>query len=420
MKKLGRIFKGLGGVLIWLLVFGLTALPAVFMNTLYGYLPALVFLFLSLLSLASLLWLRRGLRVETALGDVECVRGGQVDLGLELTNRSLITCPRASAWLYISDLFGGMDSMRKFPFTISGGETIRFDFGMDLSHIGLYSVGLDHLEVYDFFGILRQRIPISGRFTAFVTPRIRPMEEVAVTEEVLAEASTDTRVTVVGGTDYTGVREYALGDPMKQIHWKLSAHSREYMTKLQESSRQQEFAVILDFAARANEDTEQLMELNDCLIETALSLIEEISHHDVGYALLYCDRGRNAARAIPMGREDDRALIQSFSMITTEPGKEYPDGCQLLQQEGRGQNRSTNVIVVTSRVTPELLQELQLVKRQRRSPELYLVVPAAWSSRELEQAAAPLRQLGEQEIPYYLISTAENQAAKPSRQGGGT
>ncbi len=408
-----------GGALLWLLFLGVTALPAVFMNTLYGYFPALFFLFLSLLSLAGLLWLGFGLRVETDLADVECVRGGQVELGLKLTNRSPVACPRASAWLSISDLFGETDSLREIPFTISGRETIRFDLGMDLSHIGLYSVGLDHLEISDTFGILRRRVPISGRFTAVVTPRIRPMEEVSVAEEMVAESSTDTRVTVVGGTDYTGVREYVLGDPMKQIHWKLSAHSREYMTKLQESSRQQEFAVILDFAAEANRDAEQLMELNDCLIETALSLIEEISHHDVGYGLLYCDRGRGIARAIPMGREDDRALVQSFAGITPNPGSEFPDGYQLLQQEGKGQNRGTNVIVVTSRLTPELLRELQIVKRQRRNPELYFVVPAAWSSRELERAAAPLRPLEEQEIPYYLVSTAENRRADPARRGGG-
>lgn len=408
-KTLGKIGRTGGGVLLWLLVFGLTALPAVFLNTLYGYLPALLFLTLTLLSLGCLLWLRLGLKVETDLGDVECVRGGLAELGLSLTNRSPVSCPRASAWLYISDLFGDTDSLKRIPFTISGGETVPFDLGMDLSHVGLYSVGLDHLEIWDTFGIFKTKVPISGRFTACVTPRIRPMEEVTVTEEVLAEASTDTRVTVVGGTDYTGVREYVQGDPMKQIHWKLSAHSREYMTKLQESSRQQEFSVILDFAGEENGDSEQLMELNDCLIETALSLIAEISRHDVGYALIYCDRGRNMARAVPRGREDDRELLRSFSMIHPNPDSGYPDGCQLLQQEGKGQNRGTNVLVVTSRMTPELLQELQTVKRQRRSPELYLVVPAAWNSREREKAAAPLGQLEEQEIPYYLVSTEINQ-----------
>lgn len=401
--------RRIGIVLLWLAAFAAAGLPAVFMNSIYGYLPVLFLLAALLISIGCLFYLKRHLSVEADFADVQCERGGSVTLGLKLVNHSLVFCPKASAQLMISDLFGQTDDSKKISFTMAGKETVQFGFDMDMLHIGVYSVGLEQVEICDFFGVLRSSVPVTGRFHAYVMPRRRAMNEVYSAEQLYAEANMDTKITVVGGTDYTGVREYTLGDPMKQIHWKLSAHSREYMTKMQESNRQQEFSVILDFAAKANGNKEQLMDINDCLIETALSLLEDISREDAAYALLYCDKTQTIVRTAPTGREDDLELLRSFSVITPDPGREYPDACQILRSEGRMQNRATNTIVVTSRVTDELLQELQRIKRQRRSPELYMIVPAEWNSRELEKETAPLHQLEDAEIPYYIVSTAETQ-----------
>ncbi len=416
-KRLITALKLVGAVLLAVVILALAALPAVFMNTMYGYLPILFLVIALLVSAGCLLWLRRRIVVVADCEDLQCVRGAAVDVGLKLVNQSRLACPQARASLFISDLFGENDALREIPFTLSGKETIDLGFGMDMRHIGLYAVGLDHVELRDFFGIFKCRVPVTGRFTAFVTPRIRPINEFNVVDEVLAESDVDTRVTVVGGMDYTGVREYIPGDPMKQIHWKLSAHARDYMTRLQESNRQQEYAVILDFAAEQNDNREQLMDLNDCLIETALSLIEDISHHDAGYALLYTDRAGQIARTNPRGREDDMELLRSFSVITPEPPGDYPDACQILSREGQRQNRCTNAVVVTSRITPELIEAMLQVKRQRRSPELYYIVPAVWNSRELEAATASLHQLTDADIPFFLISTESLQAAEVPVEG---
>lgn len=402
-----HILITLGKVLLLLLVLALAALPAVFMNSVYGFLPVLMLAVLLLLSLVCLLVLSRALGVQADGGDVQCQRGQSVEIALKLVNRSWIFCTRATAYIYISDLFGTSDDVRPVRFAIAGRDSVEFGFQMEMNHIGCFRVGLDHVEIYDFFGLFRKKVPVFGSFSAIVTPCVRPMEQVHLSDDVLTEAAKETKISVVGGTDYTGVRAYALGDPMKQIHWKLSAHTREYVTKLQESNRQQEFSVLLDLTAPAL-SKEQLMDLNDCLIETALSLVAEAAADDAGYALLYTDRSGTPARTVPAGREDDVELMRSFACINSHPDASFPDACQLLQQESQGQNRGSNVAVVTARVTPELLQELVRVKQQRRSPELYFVVPAEWSSRELETACAPLRQLDDAEVPYYVVSTEEN------------
>jgi uncharacterized protein (DUF58 family) len=414
---IGKFLHILLVLLAWAAVLAPVCLPAVFLNTIYGYLPALFLALLVLLSLVSLWSVRAKLTVEAGQADVQCQRGESVDVALRLKNSSVLCCPKAVAYLTISDLFGQNDSVRPVPFALGGRAAVELSFAMELTHIGCYSIGLDQVEVWDPLGLFRRRVPVSGRFTAVVTPRRRAVEELSLADDPAAESVRETGISVLGGTDYTGVRGYALGDPMKQIHWKLSAHTREYVTKLQESNFQREFCVLLDFAAEKNPDTEQLMELNDCLIETALSLVSAVSAQDAGCSLLYCGRGNTVERVTAQAQEDDGELIRSFAGVTAEPGADFPDACQLLQQEAQASSRSGNVLLVTSRVTETLVQELIRTKQQRRSPALWFVVPAAWSSRQVETACQPLKQLEEAGIPYFTVSTAVNQRAQMVSEG---
>ena len=410
-RIIGKILHIAVIVLAWVVVLALVCAPAVFLNTVYGYLPALLLVLLLLVSAVCLFILCRNLSIETTCTDVQCERGESVDIGLKLVNRCILNCPQAVAYLYISDLFGQNDSIRPVRFTIGGKATVDFSFGMEMTHIGCYSVGLDHVEVWDFLGLFRRKVSVSGRFTATVTPHRRAMDDLLISDDAAAESAKETKISVIGGTDYTGVRAYALGDPMKQIHWKLSAHTREYVTKLQESNFQQEFSVLLDFAAEKNSDHEQLMDLNDCLIETALSLVAEVSAQDASCSLLYSDKANTVTKLVPSGQEDDVELIRSFAGITPAPDANFPDACQLLQQEAQASSRSSNVLLVTSRITTDLVHEVIRTKQQRRSPELWFVFPAEWSERELEMACKPLKQLDDADIPYFTVSTAVNQTA---------
>ncbi len=411
-RIIGKIVHIAAVVLAWAVVAAVVLAPAVFLNTVYGYLPALLLVLLFLFSAVSLFVVTRNLSVETDCADVRCERGESADIGLKLVNRSILSCPRATAYLYISDLFGKNDATRTVGFTIGGKATVDFSFRMEMTHIGCYSIGLDHVEVWDLLGLFHRSVPVSGRFTATVTPRRRAMDSLLLAEDAAVESSMETKISVIGGTDYTGVRAYALGDPMKQIHWKLSAHTREYVTKLQESNFQQEFSVLLNFAAVKNSDREQLMDLNDCLIETALSLVSEVTQQDASCSLLYVDKANAITKVMPSGQDDDGELIRSFAGITPEPGADFPDSYQLLQQEAQASSRSSNVLLVTSRITTDLVHELIRTKQQRRSPELWFIVPAEWSERELETACRPLKQLDDADIPYFTVSTAVNQTAK--------
>lgn len=389
-------------------VFCVLCVPSIYMNTIYGYLPAIFLAVLLILSRLSLKILGDRITMESGNTDLQCERNSAVHAGLSVLNHSRLTDPKAKACLSVSDVFGENDSVSELYLTLAARSKNNFDFDLDMPHIGLYTIGIKEIELYDFFGIFRRHLETAEEFKVTVLPIIRDPGELEMQETAMAESVRETRTKIPNGSDYIGVREYEQGDAMKQIHWKLSAHSRTYMTKIYESNREMSFSVILDFAAFENDDTEELMEINDCLIETALSLLEEIRRRHAIYALLYTNRRQELCRETVSGRENYGDLVRDFSMICPDPAPGFPDAAVLLQNEQLGINGSSDLLIVTSRVTEELVQEILRTARLEKRPELYYILPARLNSRERELLGKLLLALEEAGIPYTFVSTEEN------------
>ena len=384
----------------------LLLLPAKYINTVFGYLPFLFVVFILLISVLGMFVLRRSLITESDSDDVECIRGDSVRISLKIRNRSAFVCPKARASIYISDLFGNTDEESVIDFALTAGGVSDFSFEMDMIHIGVYYVGIRNLSVFDMTGLFQINTPVRNRFRVYVNPRIRSLDEMEVSDDVMAESENDTRIASVGGMNYTGVREYEFGDSMKQIHWKLSAHSATYMTKINEINRQNDYAVILDMTA-PEYSAEELMDISDCLIETAISILERLSVRDVSYSLLFPDRNREIQRVMPSAGEYSE-IIRNLDILTPSPDDAYPDGTQLLENEGALLNRSANVIICSARVTDTLIQKILDIRHQNRTPELFYIFPERLNNREREQLEAPLEELEVTGIDFHMLSTAVN------------
>lgn len=402
-----KLFRKAGGYLAIVGVFLLVALPAWFMNTVFGYLPGLFFLFIIALSRLSMFWVKRHMRAEADFNRSSCERGKSVTIGLQIANDGRLMCPRAVVNLFISDLFGGTDHVTQTSMTLAPRSANQIGFDMDMPHIGVYQVGVKDMDIYDMFGIFRSHVAMDGIFQVFVKPRIFPVEELMQNDNAFEESSRDAITSAVNGTDYVGVREYEYGDSMKSVHWKLSSRGMGYMTKLQESSKEMSFTVILDTSAEPQKDREVAMDLYDRLVETALSLITEIQKRHTSYRLVYCNKEGNVKQTTPKGRHDDEALIQDLSVLTQDPDSKYPDAAKILLDGRSKSNRSSNVMVCTCRVTEELIQELLKVKKEKKLPELYVIVPAGLTSREISLIRGKLAALDEYNIFYNLVYTTD-------------
>ena len=390
----------LAGVAI---VLALLIWPAYFSNKIYAYFPFFAVLILVISSVVLTQLIRRKIHFESDYTDAECERGRTVPMSLNIYNDSFLVCPRAVAYLYVSDVFGDADTVTPATFSMAAGGVSDFSFDIRMDHIGEYRAGIRSMELYDFLGLFRFPLGISEELTVAVLPRRHEDMEFSLAEQSVAESMDQKNAMISDGFDYSGVREYAMGDSMKRIHWKLSAHSPHYMTKLMETSMRNDLAILMDPVAPIA-DRETLAGLYDCLVESTLSLAHSAANQEADYYVYFYAKDRTVTGMVPRTQEDERKLIRDMAVIGSLKLDDETSGAALIRREAMISGGSSNLIMVTSRLYEELINALIEVRQQGRNIHLVYILPHDVDSREREEAILPLNALNEYDISCRVVT----------------
>ena len=246
------------------------AVPAVFVNTIFGWLPVFLAALLIALSYIYLLILKRSLIFEEKSEFNNCRRGTASAFSIRVKNRSPLVYPSLEVFFYISDLFGGEDDITSTTITLAPFEDRVFEFDVQFEHIGTYEAGLNKVVIQDLFGFFQKTLKNESRYEVKVSPKVYDLEKLNISNRAFSESRNMLKPTAMDGTDYTGVREYVIGDPIKNIHWKLSARTEHYMTRQFESYGNMGVSIFLDFQCPSY-DSDSMMSVFDGVVETALS-----------------------------------------------------------------------------------------------------------------------------------------------------
>jgi|LSQX01.2.fsa_nt_gb uncharacterized protein (DUF58 family) len=391
-------------LILYILILACAALPAVYMSNIYGYLPVLLVLSAVVVSFAYGLLLQRCISYMEMCNLEICERGTAVKFTVKVKNRSILVFPKLEVLLYVSDLFGNDDAVRTTSLTLGSYEQRQLNFTVRFDHIGTYSGGLQQIKVYDILGIFTFVIENDKRYKVQVAPKIYDLSGLKLSENALLESQYSLVPSTIDGMDYCGVREYVLGDPIKIIHWKLSAHSGTYMTKQMESYGTSGISVVLNFISPAY-SPETLMSIFDCLVETGLSVCSYAKKNGMDYEILYYDRNEQKRRYNPADLHDYRELMALLPIITTDPGT--CDASRLLREEANSLYAQSNIAYCTAFLTEDAIQTLLQIKNAKRNPLLFFVVPKQAYGEHRVELLRPLKRLEAVDIPYYVISSAD-------------
>ena len=377
----------------------LCALPAAVLNTLPGYLPVLFLLFLCALSLVYAILVSRGLRCEGLGGEESCLRGESVPVSLRIVSASRLVCVGVSAECFVTDAFGGVRSGSDLRFTLAPGESRDFGFDVSLDHVGKYTVGLRSLRVSGLMGVVSVERASSFTRTVTVLPRCHELGRLSLSETVRTESVYANRVSMADSVDYSGVREYSLGDPIKLIHWNLSSHTGNYVTKLLESYGNNSLTVI-PCTRTPGYDAETAMAAYDGVSECCASLGMFARNLGMDAELLVEDGAGEIGR---------RALVSAEELMSALPGPETGDGCEtlerMLRMESTRRYSSSNVAVCTSMLSEYAAKQMMELKRRMRSVVLFCVRP--WGAPEDSAADKALKTLRAADIETYVIASAD-------------
>lgn len=396
----GFVRFGIGALLI-------ASIPAVYMNNAFGYLPILVIILSIPVSLLYRELLRRNIVCLEQNEISTCQRGESLHFSVKIQNLSPLICPKAEAVLFRSDPFGEIQTATAVPLSINPFETREFSFTIPFAHVGRYKVGLKELRVFGLFGVASTVVSAKSSHLVDVVPKSYYLSTLAVYDKAYTESQRSLILSAAEEMDYAGVREYAFGDPIKMIHWKLSAHLEGYLTKQMEGYGASGISILVDLQL-PNYSTEILMNVLDCLVETSASLCRYAKRNGMDYEILYYDKSSDKRRFIPADDLVDFSQLLNDVTVIHKPPNGNADLLRLLREELISLYGKANLAVCTANVTPELLQSLIDAKGRKRHAILFYALPDTIDDvmrKERKKSVSVLETAG---IPYYIFSSPED------------
>jgi uncharacterized protein (DUF58 family) len=212
--------------------------------------------------------------------------------------------------------------------------------------------------------------------------------------------------------DYANVREYRYGDPLKTIHWNLSARNPGVVmyTRLYEAYVNPSLIIVID-AYSPHLAPEELMSLFDGMVECAYALSKEAHEAGIDSEVHYIDKTHTPAIARLTSLSDTDSLVMGMLSITPEetagPYAKAPE--VMLRRAGMSSHGAGNIALVTSRTDATLLSSLTQIRLRKRNVMVFVAVPRSLEGRKREQFLSPLRRLSELQIAHYIIESTEVQ-----------
>ena len=162
------------------------------------------------------------------------VKGDLIKLQLELHNESFL--PFAHLTLRYSTpetQYTGEESHLSASLLSRQSEILTDT--IKCPYTGLYALGFTQIEATDIFGLITITVPFSIYHTKpaslLVYPQVKEIASASLVNREVDGTKETTHTRSEELSSIAEIRDYREGDPMKRIHWKLSARHQKYLVK---------------------------------------------------------------------------------------------------------------------------------------------------------------------------------------------
>jgi len=195
------------------------------------------------------------------------------------------------------------------------------------------------------------------------------------------------------GGEFWGIRPHELGDDLRHVHWKVTAHRGDLVVKEYARGRELSASVWLDTssAALVGEGLHSSLEMS---LSMAASLIPALLHMDQAVALV--GQGLPPSLAAP-GRGEATAgrALRALAEVQAQNGRPFS---ALIAEQAREARPGLTGLVITSGIEPGLESALLAAAARGMALRVLLLAPGTALTAEQrarqEHVLARLRHVG--------------------------
>lgn len=347
----------------------------------------------------------------------------EVSIRLENSSRWPAFQPRVSE-IFVPEIHAQKEVL--FPYRVRAGEKVEASYpGKCLLPRGVYEPGPVAISLSDPFGWFQLRKSVRPAGELKVYPRFdlfgvdeRRGEVLSLTNEQL------TRFGVGQSTEFFTVREYRSGDPLRRVHWPLTAHRG--------------FPVVREFSRQATGDLYLYLDLmrtgllgigRGSSLEYAVRIVAALAAHALrrGHRVQACAVGAVDNHFLPLhgGQLQLNALLDLLVVLK-------PDGStpldQLLEETAEDVPSGATVVLMVNpylRDSRQFDRQVQAFQRRGVRPLLVVFDDATFHNvyrppADRESTESAVRRFNRLGAETYVVPCPANLPAIFANSAGGT
>lgn len=261
-----------------------------------------------------------------------------------------------------------------------------------------------HVTVVDPFGVAEARLTIEEQAALVVYPRLVDLDRLFCEGGAGAHVGRRLLLRRPAGFELHSVRDHQQGESLRRVHWPSTARRGTLMVKELEDSPRDELAVLLDGDAASVAGSPPDSSF-DAAVRAAGSILRAQARRGRRAVLVLNTHRREAQSVSSDGYEWERALEL---LADAEPDAETPAAAMLAAGSGPA-GRALELVVVTSRLDPQLVERLVERASSRRAVALVHVEAASFTGHKAPPEPLLLRlQTGG--VPVAVVRRGEDLA----------
>ena len=300
-----------------------------------------------------------------------------VDIKISIKNRFILPLPFTEAELVLPGE-GGVGCVRAtVAAPLSPKSSYEYVKSVSFPYKGEYTVGVENIFVTGLFRFFRFKINAAREGRVIVLPR--RLRTISLPERYVNETSSSS-ATQSSGTDnaeINEIKEYVPGDPIRNIHWKLSTKAQELLTKHFGSENGLSTCVIADSGIRYGADDSASPDMNeycdDAICEICCAVVTAGLYRGRKTSLVYNDDRSGVKKTVrkafasPSEFDSYLPLFASAGLAPAVPARALLD----FTEEGA----ENDIIYVTSKLNNDTVYSLCDAKNVNRAVTLVLFEP---------------------------------------------
>lgn len=303
---------------------------------------------------------KRKLTVSFEKPELTGMKGSSIPVNIVIDNRSRLPVPNCAITIsYYTDL-----GKRKEKVTIhtpvfpNNTQVLTTKFAYN--HYGILSLEMTKIRIYDILKIIRFKVGgkrMLRKTKLIIYPNHIPLENKINDYSDLGLESENFSKSKKGDdpSEIFNIHEYAEGDKLSRVHWKLSAKQNEMMVKDYSLPITNGVMIAADFSHIPANGTE--LDKLDTIIDALSALSLRLAENEVTHTLMWCSNTEAGVSSYVVSDLESYTLAVR-QLINGLSERSLQSFCDAVTELSTGAPKFAHTLVCTAKITQDEISTL--------------------------------------------------------------